>query len=356
MKTVFVLGFLIYAGTSMSQWRFKNNTEYGYICARYNEKDLSDQNLKGQVKKLVVLGSKQQDSLIYKYSETGRLITFQHFNSVDPTRFQRHRYGYRNDSLMGIEILYGSLEARNRRELKRFKNGFLSFHEVYHKPKEDDNISKTSIKYQYSDNNNEVKIKYNYKGNTDGWSLPRNGKLTFKFDETGRLSKERIWTDYGESSSGANRYLFYNSDSNLPNNILFRSDCAGSNSCLHTETNITRDENGKVVLEKLEDYTIRNATWSYSYAKGFKYNENGDLLAYRSNDNEAGRLIDDIMRMSQQQTQKTIEDQIVESQGLIPFLLDQFHYEYDETGNWVKKFRITEAGHQLLLERKIVYY
>jgi hypothetical protein len=195
---------------------------------------------------------------------------------------------------------------------------------------------------------NELWLKVNYKYNDKGYKILEKrysvltflcGKRTFKYDDSGNKIEE-------------NRY---NSKGILNTKIIFSFDKKGDN---------------------IEE-SIYNADGSLNFRRTYKYDDRGNKIEtkgynkdgvlevtgtddYDDNGNKIGRnlygaegelISSEIFKYDERQnlTFKSDENRIEK-------IKIEYQYEFDETGNWIKKIKVLNDNPIIIIQRVIKYY
>ena len=201
---------------------------------------------------------------------------------------------------------------------------------------DNDQIFQYDAKYIYEGKTNLI-INYNHSVDLKRYDVTVQEKYEYSYDEKGRVVKVRDKTKRSENSYGTTYSFAYDSLDRVTQASCI-DDCAGSNSCLLLMYTAAYDEKGRIVKEGMEDGTIRNATWSYSYGWQGKYNEYGLLSEelYSKKDDFSFR---------RNPVQPDYESEKTE-----------YFYEYDLKGNWINKYELNRDDRKLIASRTLEYY
>jgi hypothetical protein len=334
-------------------------TYHDEIYAPSLTKRWNDFNLKGKVKTVETVLLAKSDTTLHEFTNSGLLL-----RSRAPSQKARFgheattTYRYRNKQLYKI-LTTSPVSSFSNEELFGY-SGYLEKSTISYK--DGDPRFYQEAYFEYSNNGSHLDIQYDYRKPSKTWDLVRSRSYDFTFDAKKRVTMVEHKSKRSESSYGGSMSHLYDSISGKLYYASYRDDCAGSNSCLILDMELSYDDRGNIIYEKQLDLTIRNALWSDSYTYFARYNEQNDIAEeYRKMIKEPfqdkGILFQD----------KGI---LFRDKGILPILKKEppplpadyhqlkkvYTYEYDSNGNWIKKYEITGGSKTLISSRTINYF
>lgn len=331
---LFIL-FLILTNLSNAQKSPRDeHSFYEQISTAFTVKNAESFNLKKNVRSMVELRYNSNDTLSLDFNSDGNLIK-RHISSSK----NQENYLFKNNHLMQITI---HKPGNNSLVNKYFTpSGYLK-KEMYSYLTIPDSVLQEMI-YSYNDKFDTLEILYKYNLNVMNRDVILCDYYYFSFNDKSQIIRERRLSKHPQGIHGSTASYVYDTISEKLISYAFKEDCAGSNSCLDIEVTLAYDKHGNITHKYLFDHTVRNALWSYDYSYNAKYNSNNDIIE------KTIPIVGDILRTPLLFTGVSTKDKLDQNIHL-------FEYEYDEKGNWIKKWQVINDDRTLVRNRIITYY
>ncbi len=331
-------------------------TYHDEIHATSLTKRWNDFNLKRKVKMVETVVLAKSDTTLHEFTTAGLLL-----RSHAPSQKARfgHKattvYSYRNNRLYKI-LTTSPVSSFSNKELFGY-TGYLEKSIIYYK--DNDRQFHQKAFFEYSNNGRHLDIQYEYRKPSKNRDLVLSRSYDFTFDAKNRITMVQRKSQHTESSYGSTMRHLYDSVSGNLYAADYLDNCAGSNSCLILDMKISYDDRGNIIYEKQLDKTVRNSNISDSYIYFARYNQQNDVMEEYRKMIEY-KFMEEHMEMIQNPHKdkgvSTLLKQPPEKPADYDALKKVYEYEYDSSGNWIKKYEIKGTAKSLVSSRAITYF
>lgn len=302
---------------------------YDEITYGKNERNTTFFNLKGLVKIVNTTSyyintdtvNGVESAVEQRFNSNLQLVYFKH--TPRDHCWTIEEYTYKNGKLLERKTENRQYSDSSRRNYQYNNLGYLIEKEDYFKGKYSRENEVYHYKTKFTYNNSFTSVQYKYYPITKLYDDDmKGGKVEFHFDKNGNYKYPNTATTY----DSLNRPIFYH----------LQNICGTANSCLNIMVSTSFDSKGNIIEQNVQDFTIRNANWSFSSHFKAGYNDN-NLLIWRENYYQPLN----IFGLNETNNSSSRE---------------RYEYTFDIQGNWTTLKIYQKDKLNKLIERKIEYY
>lgn len=333
----FFAGFLSLPLISIGQIDIKKGI-YDEIYSTKVIKTQSDFNLKGSVKKVVEISLEKPDTSILLFNRGGYLVRKASTNLTSSPYITSASFLFNENGKLAVVVKeFNYIESISKDSSFFNDAGYLIRKVSSSKSTKEENLYRIAS-YSYDSSHTTITVKYEYFPEPGWVIIEETYKLSFDLKK--RVIQVR--SDFLTSSENRNGSLSTYSYDSLTGNLVsvhLRTDGAGEvNSMLGMLLSVQYDTSYNSISETLQDYTIRNALWSYSYFHFARYDENNNIIEEtnpeRSHYFDPSNLLDPKLKPQPR----------------------KYVYKYDYKGNWVEQYLIVGTEKKLIKTKSFDYY